>query len=92
MAFLNTELFKMVILACACRRLLAISAVSCSARLACCSALSRARWAAATPRAIAVTWSPFSCCSTCMNAARLISVPAVLVVSSSSGVAKPPVM
>src|SRR5438067_1854901 len=90
MAFLNTELFSRVILLCACRRLLAISAVSCLARRVCCSALARARCAAATPSAIWLTWSPFSCCNTCTNAARPIRVDALLVVSSSSGVVSPP--
>ena len=92
MAFLNTELFSRVILDWAWRRLPAISAVSCLARRVCCSALARARCAAATPRAIWLTRSPFSCCSSCMNAARLIRVCAELVVSSSSGLASAPFM
>ena len=92
MAFLNTELFSRLILPWACRRLMAICAVSCLARWVCCSALARARCAAATPSAIWLTWSPFSFCSSCTNAARPIRVDAVLVVSSSSGVVNPPFM
>ena len=93
MAFLNTELFSRLILALRLAPLGGHLRGQLLGPLGLLLGASRwARCAAATPSAIWLTWSPFSFCSSCTNAARPIRVCAVLVVSSASGVLDPPFM
>ena len=91
-ALANTALFSKLIFFSAACRLTAIWAASFAASRPCWTAVSLARWAAATAAASWLTRSPFSLCNCWTMAALSIRLCGLLLVSNASVVSSPPAM